>query len=109
MELCDSFLTWAKKNFNPKNRPKFRLTKRSVLEAIIIDRDGNIITYDETLVPNYLGKQEMYAMGTGANLAYGAMLFGANAKEAVIVASQMDIYTGGHVKSIRFNKRQKSE
>lgn len=41
-----------------------------------------------------------YAIGSGECFAMGAMLAGAGAEDAVRIASRLDIYTGGKVRSI---------
>lgn len=41
-----------------------------------------------------------YAIGSGECFAMGAMLAGAEAEDAVRIASRLDIYTGGKVRSI---------
>jgi len=42
------------------------------------------------------------AIGSGAKFAMGAMLAGADAKQAVKIASKLDPYTGGRIRSKKF-------
>ena len=39
-----------------------------------------------------------FALGTGGQLALGAMLAGKNAKDAILIAAQRDVYTNNKVK-----------
>jgi len=55
---------------------------------------------DNDLTPEKLNV-EFYAIGSGAYIAYGAMLAGKNAKEAVEIAAKMDNFTGGEIKEIK--------
>jgi len=43
----------------------------------------------------------LYAVGSGRELAMGAMAFGATPEEAIAVAAEYDVYTGGRVVSLR--------
>jgi hypothetical protein len=45
-----------------------------------------------------------YAVGSGNDAAWGAMIAGKNAAEAVECAKQVDLYTGGPVKSVTIKK-----
>lgn len=44
---------------------------------------------------------DTHAIGSGANVAIGAMLCGATSKEAVKAASKIDLNTGGRVITVR--------
>lgn len=53
------------------------------------DRDGCILTCDQ------------YAIGSGADLALGAMLAGSGARRAVRLACDLDVHSGGGIDVIR--------
>lgn len=42
-----------------------------------------------------------YSIGTGSSFAFAAMDMGASAKQAVKIASNRDVYTGGKIKTFR--------
>lgn len=44
---------------------------------------------------------DFYAIGSGNELAKGAMLMGASAKQAVEAAAKLDVYTGGDIQFVR--------
>jgi len=48
-----------------------------------------------------LVEDEFAAIGSGAGFAYGAMEMGADARQAVRIASKYDVYTGGSVQVIK--------
>ena len=92
---CDAFVEFAKRGF--KDKPKF-----TDFTGIRIARDGTITRYDE--MPNEsVFKSDTYALGSGGKYAIGAMAFGATAVEAVLVASDIDAYTGMGVDRVSFS------
>lgn len=60
--------------------------------ALVIDR-GHCWRYGQQL-QGYLIDAPFWAAGSGADYAIGAMAMGANAREAVEIASQYDVFTG---------------
>lgn len=70
-------------------------------EALAMDlRTGKCTYYEKQLVPIPI-TDKFEAIGTGDELAIGAMEFGATAIEAVRVAIKRDINSGGRVAVIR--------
>lgn len=65
------------------------------------DGNGLVITADHVLCYGTSGvwpvSQPFYTLGTGYQLAMGALAMGASAEEAVRVAAQFDTMTGGAV------------
>lgn len=55
---------------------------------------------DEELYPYRLNKRKFYALGSGTDVAIGAMAQGAGAVEAVKIASKYDCHTGGKIKVV---------
>lgn len=47
------------------------------------------------------------AIGSGGEVATGAMLMGASSREAVKIASKIDIYTGGKIKTVNLLSQRK--
>lgn len=67
-------------------------------EGVIVRADGSIEVYDRNGKSRIVAKT--YAFGSGLQVAYGAMLHGASAAEAVVAASKYDIYTGATVDTV---------
>lgn len=63
--------------------------------VVIVDRDG--ATYYEDGVSERCSRAPFKAWGTGGCLAMGAMAAGTSAEQAVRIACEWDIYTGGDV------------
>lgn len=59
---------------------------------------GKVEIYEGSLKSPIRSKAP-HAIGTGSDVAMGAMLAGATAQEAVKIAGKIDIYTGGKVTS----------
>lgn len=73
-------------------------------EAIVVEKDGKIFTYNRYLVPEEHGYKDFFAIGSGGKCAMVAMDCGRTAEQAVRKACKYDLYTGGKVHSIRFDK-----
>lgn len=68
--------------------------------GISIDGAGLLTEYDSDGHHVIIPAHECYAIGSGKELAIGAMLSGASAPEAVLAAGRLDRYTGRLVLSI---------
>jgi ATP-dependent protease HslVU (ClpYQ) peptidase subunit len=60
--------------------------------------NGKLVRYDSSL-DTPISVKAPQAIGTGSDVAVGAMLAGASAREAVKIASKVDVYTGGKITS----------
>ena len=67
--------------------------------AVVID-GGEAILYDNNLVPMEI--RPPFACGSGQEFAMGAMLAGADARQAVKIAIELDPNSGGDVQAIDF-------
>lgn len=67
--------------------------------AAIVVREGSVRCYDDG--ESYLTVEAPYARGSGCVVARVAMLCGRTAAEAVAMAAELDIYSGGPVQSMR--------
>jgi ATP-dependent protease HslVU (ClpYQ) peptidase subunit len=98
--LCYAFQKWFLKGGKGK-LPTLK-EGQDELNAIIISPDGKLTIYDpagffEAYAP-------FYAIGTGYELALGAMAMGAKADVAVRIASQFDSKTGTEVDTLELGK-----
>ncbi len=75
--------------------------KLSNIQIIMIDYEKTVYIADKNLI--YLPIQsKKWAIGSGGDYALGAMYAGKTAKEAVKIASQLDVYTGNAVDTLTF-------
>lgn len=70
-------------------------------DALVLSPDGTCRSYDEKC--RCILEEVPTAAGSGRELAIGAMLAGASPKQAVEIAAQRDVGTGGTIVSISLN------
>jgi hypothetical protein len=78
-------------------RPAFKVNDESA-SALVIRPDGSI-EYHDVIGWHEIGA-EFYAIGSGYTIALGAMAMGANAEDAVKVASRFCTKTGDKVDTV---------
>lgn len=85
----DAFVTW----YNSDRSQPLQIWEKS--EALVLQTDGRIFCYNE--VGRCFEHEAPAALGTGSAIAYGAIAAGATPAQAVLIASERDIYSGGGV------------
>lgn len=107
VEDIAAFLDWFERHGGSmEHRTKyFPENTAGSLSGLIIYRDGSIYMCDEKLYP-YKVNTKFAAIGTGSNVALGAMLMGASAAKAVEIAAQIDTHTGGEIKVLTLVKKK---
>jgi len=94
----EKFYRWYDAGQPEGKEPK--LTDGSM--AILIAELGQPLLYaNESMFPIVMDTVDFYAIGSGSNYAIGAMAMGADAIQAVRVACQHEIYSGGAIQFIR--------
>ncbi len=88
------FLEWVK---NPKRAKKPKDDAEFV--AVELRADGSIWEWGPDLFP-FRVEEEYYAIGSGQDVARGAMYMGATAEKAVEAAIRWDVNSGGAVVSV---------
>lgn len=90
---CEMFLEWIKDTTQqpPEGSDEF--------EAVVIDGSDKVTVYNHRYSP--LVMPTPYCTGTGKQVALGAMMAGATPKQAVKLATKVDIYSGGTVREIK--------
>lgn len=68
------------------------LEKDQFFNAIVVSPEGNLAVYDQHLIPVQLNVP-FHAIGSGREIAIGAMAAGATAEEAVRIACCYDAYS----------------
>lgn len=98
---ASKFETWVKKTHPSwlwdftKKRPSF--TDDDAFISLILHKTG-IYEVNQTMIP-CKNPAEYYAIGTGAEVAMGALFAGASARSAVYAAIHHSLHTGGKVTS----------
>lgn len=91
--MVSRFLDWGMKgcvgDHPPMNHEDFNAA------GFIFMPDGTILSFEPSGPSVHLC--DYFAEGSGRDLAMGALAFGASAIEAIEVAKEHDIYTGGNV------------
>lgn len=70
-------------------------------ELLLLHPDGSLYVASDQIALSGPIESEFYAVGTGDDLAIGAMAMGASAEEAVRIASRFDPHTGPEVTAWR--------
>lgn len=68
--------------------------------ALVLTGDGTIYEYGSKLMKMEV-LEDFYAIGSGSDIAMGAMSAGADPKQAVKIAARFDVYTGEPVKTFK--------
>jgi ATP-dependent protease HslVU (ClpYQ) peptidase subunit len=85
------FCDWFEKGALLDERPDLA----GDFHAMTLDKEGKILVYDSDCVPFHASG--FFAIGSGSDFALGAMAKGATPFEAVKIAAEFDINTGGMV------------
>lgn len=91
------WLRWVEHGLVPEDQPEHLGSKATV---IIVDPRGKAYTLEGTPIRVPV-RDKFWAIGTGAELAIGAMAMGADAAQAVKVAAKFDVHTGGRVVAMK--------
>lgn len=88
------FLRWVEAGM-PDDRPS--LPHDDGFRGLLARSDGVCLTFDSDLMAQQIDAP-FHACGSGVEIALGAMAAGASAEEAVKIAAQYDVYTGGTIR-----------
>jgi len=75
--------------------------KLTNIQILMVDKTKQIYIADKNLVYIPIGCKK-WAIGSGGEFALGAMYAGKTAKEAIKIASQLDVYTGNAIDTLTF-------
>lgn len=91
------FVQWFNSDQVTENKPL--ITESCFL--VVGKMTGRCLIYAAKLEPiEYKQSHSYYAIGSGAKAALAAMMYGKNANEAIEIASEIDMYTGGEIDCI---------
>lgn len=85
---ANHMMAWFECGAEPDAFPKYQETEELSAQLLVITPDKDILRFDINPIPSVF-HDEQYAMGSGRDVAIGAMAMGANAIEAVEVASEL--------------------
>lgn len=88
----DPIITWVKNGCKKKQRPDVEDEKPD-FSIMVVTEDGEVHYACNSLFFHEMGKSR-WAIGSGSDYALGAMEAGKTAKEAVDIASRLDVNTG---------------
>lgn len=92
--LTPLLIAWVEGGRKWEDRPT--LPQHVELHAIIVRPRGTITVLSQDFIEQPV-ETPFIAVGSGNELATGAMAMGATAAEAVEVAARFDVYTGGRI------------
>lgn len=96
------FLAWVQDGMDPEGFPDFPAKDDAFDLVGLVFKEDRVLEFCDngTAAP----RPKPFAWGSGAKLALGALLAGKSPKDAVRIASQHDLYSGGGVQSMAVKK-----
>jgi hypothetical protein len=99
--FTDAFLRWAKaKGDGPA--PTAKEGNNFLDRGVIFSPDGILEIHEPE--GSFILTTKTYALGSGRDLAFGAMAAGAPAAQAIRIAIDLDAHTGGEITVLRFDE-----
>lgn len=96
----NDIFAWAEGGFVKESMPESQKDfDKSGAQVIVINQDKQILIYETSHIP-WVSEAGFHALGSGADFALGAVLAGADAREAVRITSKLCISVGNGVNSI---------
>ena len=92
--LTNAMFSWIEIGENPDKFPEAQRDKDNFTAGMKITLDGQIYLYENAPIP-WLNERKIWAIGSGAEIAIGAMAAGASAEDAVKIACEWCYLTGG--------------
>lgn len=107
LDKCRLFLDWQRNGGLMTDRPDLRALSDNDedFEAFVVYQTAPDIihTYETNCIACPVSIKKFYAIGSGAQIAIGALEMGAPAQLAVSIATRYDLYTGGSTELLRFS------
>lgn len=96
--LTSRFVQWIENGEPEAALP--RMPDGQQMSALVAYSDGSVAVFNETLLRQKV-VAPFEAVGSGNEIALGALAMGARAEEAVLVACQFDVWSAEPVDSLR--------
>lgn len=103
---CNMLMGWFELGAEPEAFPKYQDSEDLSAQLLVISPNRDIYRFDFNPVPCVF-HDERYALGTGREVALGAMAMGADAVKAVEIASELCTGCGMGVDAITFKTKRK--
>lgn len=98
-------MSWFESGADPSFFPQYQDSDDTAAQLVVITKDKEILRFDFNPIP-IVFHDDKYAIGSGRDLAIGAMAMGADATRAVEVAIQFDTGCGMGINVIPFKSRK---
>lgn len=97
-------MDWLETGGDEATKKNFGIAGRDVdVDVLCVDKKGKVTFYGHKLYPIEITSL-FYVLGSGKELALGALEMGASAKEAVQIAAKYDTNSGGSVRTLHLDK-----
>lgn len=93
--LCDQFVTWVRAGMKGDSPWQ----GHDCGNSMIVMPDDTILIYGEH--GPWKSETDFYALGSGEQIALGAMAFGASAEQAIECAIRFDVFSGGPIRTLK--------
>lgn len=88
-DRAQSLYEWFARGAKPEDFPDFQKTDDGFVGMVVVHPDNTVVKYERAPYP-YTIEDKLFAVGSGRDFALGAMATGANAIQAVHIASRFD-------------------
>ena len=103
-----ALIQWHASGADPDKQPKFA-TGPTYDWYMLVIRAGAPTRYYHEGSPYGVEIDPPFALGSGGDYALGAMGAGADAKEAVVIATHLDVKTGGEIQVVNIAEALRSQ
>lgn len=104
-DLAQEMFDWFAKGAKAEEWPASQRKDETWVGLLVITPKGKILKYEQAPIPMDFSMNRNYAFGSGRDFAYGAMAMGADARDAVRVASQFCTGCGMGVDTLTLEAR----
>ena len=88
-DRAQALFEWFARGAKPENFPEHQKNNDDWVGLVVVHPDNTVVKYERTPYP-YQIEDKLFAMGSGRDFALGAMATGANAIQAVHIASRFE-------------------
>jgi len=99
---------WLEAGGSEVTKKDYNLLRIVNCDIITINKHGEVFHYSGSLYP-VKTTAPWFALGSGQELAMGALEMGATAKEAVQIAAKYDVNTGGTIHTLSLKRLDKKK
>lgn len=92
---------WLGAGADPEKMPACQRDAKECVSALVIEPGGRVLQYENTPHPIVI-ENPAWAIGSGRDFAMAAMWLGQDARDAAIVACQLDCTCGNGIDTLEF-------